>query len=298
MKGIVKDMDKVLARYRVESGRKFRLSDFDPADTGPFKAKDKDRVKEALEKGVEGLAAMQEKLYAQNRWGVLLVFQAMDAAGKDGTIKAVMSGVNPQGCEVHAFKAPSEEELDHDFLWRCTKRLPERGRIGIFNRSYYEEVLVVRVHEELLEKQHLPKAVTGKKIWKERCEDIAAMERYLARNGFVVLKFYLNVSKDEQKERFLARLDEPAKNWKFSVGDVKERGSWDAYMAAYDDAIAGTAAPHAPWYVVPADNKWYARFIVLAAIDRALCQLDLAFPTVDAAKRGELEQARKLLMDE
>jgi PPK2 family polyphosphate:nucleotide phosphotransferase len=298
MKGVVKDIGKLLQRYRVDGGRKFALKDFDPADTGPFKPKDKDRVKDALAKGVEDLAEAQEKLYAQNRWGVLLVFQAMDAAGKDGTIKAVMSGVNPQGCEVHAFKAPSEEELDHDFLWRCTKRMPERGRIGIFNRSYYEEVLVVRVHEELLAKQHLPPACTGRKIWKERCEDIAGMERYLARNGYVVLKFYLNVSKDEQKARFLSRLDEPAKNWKFSVGDVKERGHWDDYMAAYDDAIARTAAPHAPWYVVPADNKWYARFVVLAAIHDALGKLELAFPTVDAAKRGELEQARKLLTDE
>jgi PPK2 family polyphosphate:nucleotide phosphotransferase len=298
MKGVIDDIENVLARYRVEDGRAFALDAYDPGDTGPFKAKDKRRAKEALEQGVADLAELQEKLYAQDRWGVLLVFQAMDAAGKDGTIKAVMSGVNPQGCEVHSFKAPSAEELDHDFLWRTSKALPQRGRIGIFNRSYYEEVLVVRVHREFLAGQKLPPGLVTRNIWKERCADIANFERYLARNGYAIVKFYLNVSKDEQKERFLARLDEPEKNWKFSVNDVRERGHWDAYREAYTEAIARTAAPHAPWYVVPADSKWYARLVVLAAIRRTLERLELAFPRVDAAKREELDEARRILIAE
>jgi PPK2 family polyphosphate:nucleotide phosphotransferase len=229
---------------------------------------------------------------------VLLVFQAMDAAGKDSTIKHVMSGVNPQGVQVTSFKAPSPEELDHDFLWRCMKALPERGRIGIFNRSYYEEVLVVRVHQELLARQKLPARAVTKDIWKERCEDIAAVERYLARNGYLVLKFFLNVSRDEQKKRFLERLDEPGKNWKFEPNDVRERAHWDAYMAAYEDAIRRTAAPHAPWYVVPADAKWFTRLVVAGAIVEAMERLDLAYPAVDAAVRAEFAQCRKWLVEE
>jgi PPK2 family polyphosphate:nucleotide phosphotransferase len=237
-------------------------------------------------------------LFAQDRWSVLLVFQAMDAAGKDSTIKHVMSGVNPQGCQVFSFKQPSSEDLDHDFLWRCTKCLPERGRIGIFNRSYYEEVLVVRVHEALLARQQLPPRVVSKHIWDERHADIARFERYLARQGTVVLKFFLNVSKKEQKKRFLERLDEPEKNWKFAAADVRERQHWDDYMEAYEDAIRATASPHAPWYVVPADNKWFTRLVVGAAIIEAMENLDLHYPKVDAAKRKELAAARALLMRE
>jgi PPK2 family polyphosphate:nucleotide phosphotransferase len=289
---------KLIAPYRVDSGRKFRLKDHDPGDTHGLKSEMKGEAKELLAKGVAWLAEAQDRLYAQNQWGVLLVFQAMDAAGKDSTIKHVMSGVNPQGVHVTSFKAPSAEELDHDFLWRCMKALPERGRIGIFNRSYYEEVLVVRVHPEYLAKQQLPRAVTGRSIWRERFEDITAFERYLARNGYLILKFFLHVSKGEQKQRFLDRLDEPEKNWKFSAADVRERAHFRDYMKAYEDAIRHTAAPHAPWYVVPADNKWFTRLVVAGAIVEAMDRLDLHYPKVGAEQRAELAKAREELLAE
>jgi PPK2 family polyphosphate:nucleotide phosphotransferase len=288
----------VTAPFRVTRGKGFRLADFDPGDTLTFGSGDKPRAQGALKKGVQYLAALQDKLYAQDRWSVLLVFQAMDAAGKDGAIKHVLSGVNPQGCHVTAFKAPSAEELDHDYLWRCTKALPERGRIGIFNRSYYEEVLVVRVHETLLAGQKLPPRLVTRKIWNNRFEDIRSFERYLARNGTLILKFFLHVSKDEQKKRFLERLDDPDKNWKFELGDVRERSHWDDYMAAYQDMIRNTASGHAPWYVVPADNKWFTRVVVAAAIIEGLSSLDLAYPRVDDAKREELAVARDALTRE
>ena len=294
----IKHLDRVLRSYRVTKGRGFRLGDHDPRDTRGLKSEQKGEASTLLARGIEWLAEEQEKLYAQDRWGVLLVFQAMDAAGKDSTIKHVMSGVNPQGVHVTSFKAPSSEELDHDFMWRCMKALPERGRIGIFNRSYYEEVLVVRVHEEFLARQKLPPRLQTKGLWKERYEDIASFERYLARNGYLILKFFLHVSRDEQKKRFLERLDEREKNWKFSPGDVKERSYWDAYMEAYEDAIRHTAAPHAPWYVVPADNKWFTRLVVAAAIVHGMEQLDLRFPTVDAAAEKEFAECRKWLLAE
>lgn len=293
-----KRLCEFIAPYRVTSGKKFRLKDHDPGDTCGLKSEMKDEAREMLARGVEWLAEAQEKLYAQNQWGVLLVFQAMDAAGKDSTIKHVMSGVNPQGVHVTAFKAPSAEELDHDYLWRCMKNLPERGRIGIFNRSYYEEVLVVRVHPEYLAKQQLPPQLVTGNIWRQRFEEIAGFERYLAHNGYLVLKFFLHVSRDEQKKRFLARLDEPEKHWKFSAADVKERGHFRDYMKAYEDAIRHTAAPHAPWYVVPADNKWFTRLVVAGAIVDALDGLGLHFPKVSAKQRAELAKARKLLLAE
>ena len=279
--------------YRIEHGKGFRLKDFDPASTGRLHSKE--HAAELLEKGISRMAELQDKLYAQDRWALLLMFQAMDAAGKDGAIKHVMSGVNPQGCQVYAFKAPTSEELNHDFFWRTSRCLPERGHIGIFNRSYYEEVLVVRVHRELLQAQRIPESLVGKNIWQERFEDIHAFERYLSRNGVVVRKFFLNVSKKEQKKRFLARLDEPEKNWKFSAADVRERGYWDEYMNAYEDMIRNTATKHAPWYVVPADNKWFTRAVVAAAIVDTLEDLELAYPEVDAEKRKQLEAARKSL---
>jgi PPK2 family polyphosphate:nucleotide phosphotransferase len=291
-------LEKFLRPYRVTRGRKFKLRDHDPGDTHGFKSEQKRDASMLLERGIEWLATEQEKLYAQDRWGVLLVFQAMDAAGKDSTIKHVMSGVNPQGIDVTSFKAPSSEEIDHDFMWRCVKALPERGRIGIFNRSYYEEVLVVRVHKEFLAKQKLAPGLLTKNIWKERYEDIATFERYLARNGYLVLKFFLNVSRDEQKKRFLERLDEPEKNWKFAPGDVKERAHWDEYMKAYEDAIRHTAAPHAPWYVVPADNKWFTRLVVAAAIVQGIEHLDLRFPKIDVAVEKEFGECRKWLLTE
>ena len=277
--------------FRVDDGDPFRLDDVDPADTGPFKAKEK--VEGLLQQGVERLAELQERLYAQDRWALLLIFQAMDAAGKDSTIEHVMSGVNPQGVDVRSFKAPSSEELDHDFLWRTTRCLPERGRIGIFNRSYYEEVLVVRVHPEILESQHLPKAVVKKDLFDDRFEDIRGFERYLGRNGVVVRKFFLHVSKQEQKRRFLSRLDRPEKNWKFSTADLKERGYWKDYMRAYEDAIRRTATKKAPWYVIPADHKWFTRLVVAAAVIATLEELDLHFPKVDKAKRRELRSVRE-----
>ena len=286
----------LLKPFRVTDGRKFRLKDVDPADTRGLKSKEEAEV--LLRKGVERLADLQEKLYAQDRWSVLLVFQAMDAAGKDGTIEHVMSGVNPQGCQVFSFKAPTAEELDHDFLWRSTKCLPERGRIGIFKRSYYEEVLVVRVHPGILAGQKLPPRLVTERIWKERYEDIADFERYLSRNGVLIRKFFLHVSKEEQRQRFLDRLEQPAKNWKFALADAAERAHWDDYVEAYEDAIRATATEEAPWYVVPADNKWFTRLAVAQAVVEALESLDLAFPKVDSAKRGELAEARKALLAE
>ena len=285
---------KFSRKFRVESGKGFRLKGVDPGDTGGLKL-EKDDAAQLLDRGVEVLAELQDKLYAQDKRALLLVFQAMDAAGKDGTIKHVMSGVNPQGCQVFAFKTPSAEELDHDFLWRTTKCLPERGRIGIFNRSYYEEVLVVRVHPEILGKQKLPPELVTKKIWKERYEDIASFERYLARNGVAVVKFFLHVSRKEQKKRFLERLERPEKNWKFSLADAQERQHWDSYMEAYEDAIRATATPWAPWYVVPADTKWFTRLVVASAVIDALEKMDLAYPEVDEAKKAELAKAREAL---
>jgi len=279
--------------FRIDDGRKFRLKDIDPGDTGGLHAKDEAR--EWLRQGVERLAELQEKLYAQDSWGVLLIFQAMDAAGKDGAIKHVMSGVNPQGTQVYSFKAPSAEELDHDYMWRCSRCLPERGRIGIFNRSYYEEVLVVRVHPEFLAGQKLPAPRLTRGIWKDRFEDINHFEEYLDHNGITVRKFFLHVSSKEQKKRFLSRLEEPEKNWKFSLQDARERQHWDAYMEAYEDMIRSTATVHAPWYVVPADNKWFTRLTVAAAVIETLEDLDLRFPEVDKAKRKELAAARAIL---
>jgi PPK2 family polyphosphate:nucleotide phosphotransferase len=290
------DARKLPHRFRVTSGRGFRLADFDPGDTAGLRSRT--QAARLLAQGVERLKSLQEKLYAQDRWALLLVFQAMDAAGKDSTIKHVMSGVNPQGCEVHSFKAPSAEELDHDFLWRCARHLPERGRIGIFNRSHYEEVLVVRVHPELLAGQRIPESLTRGAIWRRRFEDIRGFERHLARNGTVILKFFLHVSPGEQRKRFLERLDEPRKNWKFSAADVAERGHWPVYMEAYEDAIRHTAAEHAPWFVVPADHKWFTRLVVAEAVLGALEALDLHLPRPDAARRRELARARKALEEE
>ena len=291
-------IEKILKRYRIESGKHFRLKDYDPADTAGLKSEDKPEARDLLTKGVEELARLQDILAAQDRWGLLLVLQAMDAAGKDGTIKHVMSGVNPQGVQVTSFKAPSSEEQDHDFLWRTMKHFPERGDIGIFNRSYYEEVLVVRVHPELLAKEKLPPALVSKQIWQERFEDINAMESYLSRNGIAVLKFFLHISKKEQKRRFLERLDHPDKNWKFSTADVKERACWSAYQDAYEDMIRHTASKHAPWYVVPADNKWFTRLVVAAAVVDRLKSLKLMYPKISGAQKAELEAARKQLLDE
>ncbi len=285
--------DRLSAPYLVEHGKSFRLKDYDPADTG--KIHSKEEAEEILQHDLQALRDLQEKLYAQNQWALLLIFQAMDAAGKDGVIKHVMSGVNPQGCQVYSFKQPSVEELNHDFLWRSASRIPERGRIGIFNRSYYEEVLVVRVHKDLLERQHLPADLVTKKIWKQRFEDISNYERYLTHNGVMIKKFFLNVSKEEQKRRFLRRIEEPEKNWKFSESDVRERQYWDDYMEAYEEMIQNTATPHSPWYVVPADHKWATHLIVSSAVIEALNDLKPAFPTVDEERRKELLRARKIL---
>ena len=279
--------------YCVDSGKHFRLKDHDPAHTGGVKSKDE--AERLLADGVAKLAELQDKLYADDHWALLLIFQAMDAAGKDGAIKHVMSGVNPQGCQVYSFKAPSAEELDHDYLWRTMKCVPERGRIGIFNRSYYEEVLVVRVHPEFLKAQHIPESLVTKHIWKERYEDICAFERYMTRNGILIRKFFLHVSKKEQKRRFLARLDDPEKNWKFSAADSRERSFWDDYMEAYEDMIRQTATPEAPWHVIPSDYKWFTRIAVAAAIVETLEGLNLSYPKVDADKRKELVAAKKLL---
>ena len=287
---------ELIEPFRVTSGKGFRLRDFDPDDSNGLH--DKEEAEEYLRRGVQQLAAMQDKLYAQDQWGMLLIFQAMDAAGKDGAIKHVMSGINPQGCQVFAFKAPTSEELDHDFLWRTSKSLPERGRIGIFNRSYYEEALVVRVHPQILAKQKLPASLVSKGIWDERHEDIRGFERYLARQGYVIVKFFLNVSRKEQKGRFLERLERPEKNWKFSLADAQERKHWKDYMEAYQDVIRATARRHAPWYVVPADKKWFARLVVAGAIYDALSKLGLRYPVVDADKRKELAAARTELLRE
>jgi len=286
--------DKLAKAYRVENGKHFRLKDFDPADTGHWRAKE--HADQALQEGIARTSELQDKLYAQDSWSLLLIFQAMDAAGKDGAIKHVMSGVNPQGCQVYSFKTPSSQELEHDFMWRTARCFPERGHIGIFNRSYYEEVLIVRVHPEILKSQKTPPSLVGENIWEERFEDIRGYERHMARNGTVIRKFFLNLSKKEQKRRFLARLDEPEKNWKFSAADIHERKYWDDYQAAYEDMIRNTASEHAPWYVVPADNKWFTRLAVSAVVVETLESLGLCFPKVDEAKRKELEAAKKILL--
>jgi PPK2 family polyphosphate:nucleotide phosphotransferase len=280
--------------FRVTDGKNFRLKDFHP--TAPSGVSSKKDSPELLQKSLARLTELQDKLYADDRWALLLIFQAMDAAGKDSAIKHVMSGVNPLGCQVYSFKAPSAEELDHDFLWRTTKCLPEQGRIGIFNRSYYEEVLAVRVHPEFLKAQKLPPQAGS--IWQKRFEDINAHERHLTRNGIAIRKFFLNVSRDEQKKRFLERLDRPDKNWKFSAADAKERQHWDDYMSAYEDMIRNTSTAAAPWYVVPADNKWFTRLVVSEAIVEALEGLDLRYPEVDSTKRKELKKARAMLTSE
>jgi PPK2 family polyphosphate:nucleotide phosphotransferase len=294
----IKRCREFAAPYRISDGKKFRLKNIDPGDTGDLSDEQKPEAKEALAVGVETLAELQERLYAQDRWAVLLIFQAMDAAGKDGAIKHVMSGVNPQGCQVYSFKSPSPEELDHDYLWRCLKSLPNRGNIGIFNRSYYEEVLVVRVHPEYLQGQKLPPSLITKSIWEDRYEDIADIERYLSRNGVVIRKFFLHVSKKEQKKRFLARIDDPEKNWKFSIADARERGFWDEYAQAYEDMIRATATSYAPWYVVPADNKWFTRIVVAAAVIDTLGSLGLEFPEVGEQAKKELAKARAALAKE
>ena len=295
-KEIIERSRKFVAPYCVTDGKKFRLKDIDPNDTGESTSEDKPLAKELLEEGVEVLGELQDVLYAQDQWSLLLIFQAMDAAGKDGAIKHVMSGVNPQGCQVYSFKSPSAEDLDHDFLWRCLRCLPERGRIGIFNRSYYEETLVVRVHPELLAKQKIPRQLMSKNIWEERFEDIRNIERYLTRNGVIIRKFFLHVSAGEQKKRFLERLDNPAKNWKFSSNDSRERAFWKDYMKAYEDMVCNTATDYAPWYVVPADNKWFTRVVVAAVVVDALAELDLRYPEVGEAQRQQLAVAKEELL--
>jgi len=296
-KEIIKKVSELAEPFRISKGKDFRLKDVDPDDTLDFtKEEHKSRAKEVLASGVMALAELQDKLYAQDKWALLLIFQAMDAAGKDGAIKHVMSGVNPQGCQVYSFKSPSAEDLDHDYLWRCMKCLPNRGHIGIFNRSYYEEVLVVRVHPNFLAKAKLPPKLVGKNIWDERYEDMRNFEQYLARNGVIVRKFFLHVSKKEQKQRFLDRIDDPQKNWKFSSNDASERDYWDDYMEAYEEMIQGTATKEAPWYVVPANNKWFTRVVVASAVIEALDSLDLAYPKVDESKLKELAAAKKKLL--
>jgi PPK2 family polyphosphate:nucleotide phosphotransferase len=284
---------KLAKSYRVDDGKHFRLKDFDPADTAHWKSQE--HAKEKVQKDISRMEDLQAELYAQDRWALLLIFQAMDAAGKDGTIKHVMSGVNPEGCQVYSFKSPSERELQHDFLWRTTRDLPERGHIGIFNRSYYEEVLVVRVHPKLLDNEKIPPSLVKKDIWEERFEDIHSFERHMARSGTVIRKFFLHLSKKEQKKRFLARLDHPQKNWKFSAADIHEREYWDEYQNAYEEMIRATSSKHAPWYVVPADNKWFTHLVVAAAIVETLEELGLSYPKVDAAKLKELKEARGTL---
>ena len=284
---------KLAATFQVDQGRHFKLKDFDPAETGHWHSKQ--NAEQAVEQGIARTAELQDKLYAQDNWSLLLIFQAMDAAGKDGAIKHVMSGVNPQGCQVYSFKAPSEQDLQHDFLWRTTRDLPERGHIGIFNRSYYEEVLVVRVHSQILKSQKTPPSLVTKDIWNERFEDICCFEQHMARSGTVIRKFFLHLSKKEQKRRFLARLEEPEKNWKFSASDIHERKYWDEYQDAYEDMIRHTATKHAPWYIVPADNKWFSRLVISTVIVDALESLNLSYPKVDAAKRKELDEARKIM---
>lgn len=297
-KELIKKAEKFSKQYCVGNGQDFRLKDYETKASFNLDSEGKSLVKETLQIGVDALSAMQEILYAQDKWSLLVIFQAMDAAGKDGAIKHVMSGVNPQGCQVSSFKAPSSEELDHDFLWRCQKHLPERGRIGIFNRSYYEEVLVVRVHEQILMNQKLPEKLITSTIWEDRFQDIRNYEKYLNRNGTVVIKFFLNVSKEEQKERFIERIDDPDKNWKFSVGDVKERGHWDDYMHAYEELIKNTSTEKSPWYVIPADDKYYARIAIASAIITALDELDLEYPTVSDQQIAELQAVKKALLEE
>jgi len=297
-KAQLKRIEKLIARYRVTRGKDFKLKHVDPKDTAGLKSEDKSEAKEMLERGVEWLAEQQQMLYAQDHWALLLVFQAMDAAGKDGTIKHVTSGINTQGCHVTSYKQPSSEELDHDFLWRYMRNVPARGMIGIFNRSYYEELLVVKVHPELLHRQKLHASLVTKNVWDERYEDIGNYERYLDRNGVRVVKFFLHVSHSEQKRRFLERLDQPEKNWKFSASDVAERKHWSDYQEAYEEAIKNTASKHAPWYVVPADNKWFTRLVVAAAVVDAIAKLKLHFPVVDGDKRKALAAARRDLEDE
>jgi PPK2 family polyphosphate:nucleotide phosphotransferase len=279
--------------YRITTGKKFRLDDVDPDETRWVENEDK--AAELLQQGIDVLSDLQEKLYAHDRWALLLIFQAMDAAGKDSTIKHVMSGVNPQGVQVSSFKQPSQEELDHDYNWRTHKQLPERGRIGIFNRSYYEETIVVRVHQQYLAGERIPGPLVTSGIWKERYEDINAFERYASRNGIAIRKFYLHVSKDEQRRRFLKRIEDPSKNWKFSMTDVRERERWDDYMQAYEDTIRHTATPYAPWYVVPADHKWFTQLVVAAAVIDALDEMNLEYPKLDATRKRELTEARGLL---
>lgn len=297
-KELIEQAKKFSNQYCVGNGDKFRLDDYKTSANFDLGPEDKPLVKKTLQLGVAALAAMQDILYAQDKWSLLLIFQAMDAAGKDGAIKHVMSGVNPQGCQVFSFKAPSAEDMDHDFLWRCMKHLPERGRIGIFNRSYYEEVLVVRVHEQILEGQKLPKKLVSKNIWKERFKDIRNFEEYLGRNGIVVIKFFLNLSKDEQKKRFIERVDNPDKNWKFSAADARERGHWKEYMNAYEDMIKNTSTEKSPWYVVPADKKSYARIVIVSAILHALDEMDLEYPKVSKEKMKELQDIKKALLAE
>jgi PPK2 family polyphosphate:nucleotide phosphotransferase len=296
-KDILDSIQKYVYPFRVTKGEGFRLKNYDPGDTRGLKL-EKSEASELLRQGTEWLAEEQDMLYAQDRWSLLLVFQAMDAAGKDSTIKHVMSGVNPQGCQVFSFKQPSQEDLSHDFLWRYYKCLPERGRIGIFNRSYYEEVLVVRVHEAILKQQKMPQPLVGKRIWDERLADLAHFEDYLTRQGVIILKFFLQVSREEQKKRFMKRLDTPDKNWKFSASDVHERKFWGDYMRAYEETIRATASKQAPWFVVPADNKWFTRLVVADAIVEAVEQLDLTYPKVDAGKKKELAAAREALAQE
>lgn len=286
---------KLSKPYRIEHGKKFRLKDHDPADTAGLRSQE--HAEALLAKGIERMAELQNKLYAQDRWALLLIFQGMDAAGKDGAVRHVMNGINPQGCQVYSFKTPSAEELDHDFLWRSMKCLPERGRIGIFNRSYYEEVLIVRVHPQVLASEKIPAPLVTKNIWEERFENIRSTERYLSRNGLVIRKFFLNLSKKEQKKRFLERLERPEKNWKFSPADLHEREHWDDYMRAYEDMIANTSTPQSPWFVIPADNKWFTRLAVAAAVVDTLDGLKLSYPKVDSRKRKELQEARKTLLD-
>ena len=287
-----KKISDLVDEYRVTHGKRFRLKDYSPADTFGLGSEFKAISSKMLEASAKDMAELQDKLYAQDRWSLLIILQAMDAAGKDGTIKHVMSGINPQGCHVSSFKAPSHEELDHDYMWRCLRELPRRGNIGIFNRSYYEEVLAVRVHPEFLQAQHLPDKLVGKDIWRERFDDINAIERYLTRNGTVILKFFLHLSKREQKKRFLARLDESVKNWKFSSADVHEREYWNEYQDAFEDMIRHTATPCAPWFVVPADNKWFTRLVVASAIIDAMKRLNLEYPKVDPQEEKALEEAR------
>jgi PPK2 family polyphosphate:nucleotide phosphotransferase len=294
---ILDRIEKYVGPFCITTGKGFRLKDFDPRDTRGLQL-DKSEAADLLKRGTEWLAEEQELLYAEDRWALLLIFQAMDAAGKDSTIKHVMSGLNPQGVQVYSFKQPSQEDLDHDFLWRHVKSLPERGRIGIFNRSYYEEVLVVRVHPDILKNQKLPAPCVSKRIWDERLADIEHFEKYLTRQGTIILKFFLNVSREEQRKRFLDRLDKPEKHWKFSAADVRERRYWSDYMHAYEEAITATASKQAPWYIVPADNKWFTRLVVAAAIVEAVEELHLSYPRVSAEKMKELRSARAMLMRE